>query len=579
MTRTLFVSSRLWLLVPVLAGLIIGCGSPPAEFRFNLVEVKNQERMGEVTEGQQKQIANALRALFGTPDNPDIYEKKSEGQPSLLADLGFDLEKLRTAAGPVRVAENSAPHGLYRKHCAHCHGVTGDGAGPTASFLNPYPRDYRPAIYKFKITTKPSKPTRGDLDRILINGVAGTSMPSFRLLPKDERDALIEYVKYLSVRGEMEIKLIRLAAEYGDDPLWKDAIKSSNVLIGEVEGPDDEMFEENILAGILYSWDAAEDQVIQPVMPELYVKSRGEVTMAKESSFTGAHKSISTIDLREHEPELAASIERGRDLFLGKGQCFTCHGVTALGDGQVGDYSDWFRWRKDIKEMDPAERDVIVAEYRALGAHRPRNIIPRNLRLGIFRGGNQPISLYQKIYTGINGTPMPGNPVRLMTGDVIELTLDGEDSEGETAQYTVNEEGSILLSFDNNDGEPGDFLWEDYDGSLPEDEGDEEESETQTVEAGVGGSPLEDARATINLIFADDLEQDTRVRVRLVKAASLPVAEPVEVEEGEEAVAAVVTAGLRPQEIWDIVNYVLSVPHEELSQPPSPRAETLRDRL
>jgi len=38
----------------------------------------------------------------------------------------------------------------------------------------------------------------------------------------------------------------------------------------------------------------------------------------------------------------------------------------------------------------------------------PRNIKPRNLRLGIYRGGRRPLDLYRRVYAGINGVPMPG---------------------------------------------------------------------------------------------------------------------------------------------------------------------------
>ena len=33
-------------------------------------------------------------------------------------------------------------------------------------------------------------------------------MPSFKLLPQDEINALVDYVKYLSIRGEVERQLI-----------------------------------------------------------------------------------------------------------------------------------------------------------------------------------------------------------------------------------------------------------------------------------------------------------------------------------------------------------------------------------
>ena len=48
-----------------------------------------------------------------------------------------------------------------------------------------------------------------------------------------------------------------------------------------------------------------------------------------------------------------------------------------------------------------------LAEYVALGALEPRTARPRNLRLGIYRGGRRPVDLYWRIRNGIDGTPMP----------------------------------------------------------------------------------------------------------------------------------------------------------------------------
>ena len=53
-------------------------------------------------------------------------------------------------AKPAVVSLSAQQRGLYRQHCVHCHGITGDGAGPTAQFLMPYPRDFRTGEFKFK---------------------------------------------------------------------------------------------------------------------------------------------------------------------------------------------------------------------------------------------------------------------------------------------------------------------------------------------------------------------------------------------------------------------------------------------
>ncbi|NDC63499.1 MAG: hypothetical protein EBZ59_05825 [Planctomycetia bacterium] len=363
-------------LVLVLIALAsIGCGAtPPASFRPNMVEATKQR----LTPVQEQQVATTLLAMFGTPDDPVA-----------LPETGLDEAKLRLAAGPVRSDIVGRKNGLYREHCAHCHGVTGDALGPTAAFLNPYPRDYRPGVFKFKSTERADKPTHADLVRILNNGIAGTSMPSFALLSATQVDALAEYVKYLSMRGETEIALMRAFFELDDEAQGK-LPETRAFLVDET------------LAPIAEKWKAATDAAIAvPEMPR--------------------------------DIDMAASIAKGRELFYGdKANCVKCHGVTGLGDGQANDYDDWNKAiveiGKEISGGTQSAREASTAgmspeqleEHRSQlawlakfehvldgDALRPRTIPPRNLRQGIYRGGRRPLDLYYRIHAGINGAPMP----------------------------------------------------------------------------------------------------------------------------------------------------------------------------
>lgn len=360
--------------VVLLPSLLVAAGcapTPPATFRLNMVEATSPSAEKDsvsadlaLTADQQRQVATILTAMFGTPD-----------EPVCLPETGLDPAKLRLAAGPVRSDIVGRKNGLYREHCVHCHGITGDGLGPTAAFLNPYPRDYRPGVFKFKSTERSSKPSHADLVRVLHNGVAGSSMPSFALLSPGEVDALVEYVKYLSIRGETEIALMQYFFELDDDAAGK-LPETREFLVGEILEP---------IAG---KWVAAAEELIEvPEMP-------------------------SGIDL-------AASIATGRELFHGdKANCVKCHGVTALGDGQANDYDDW---NKNIVKIEAklktlAEGDADAAERRwaaefrdvlAGDALQPRTIPPRNLRHGIYRGGRRPLDIYYRIHAGINGAPMP----------------------------------------------------------------------------------------------------------------------------------------------------------------------------
>lgn len=87
---------------------------------------------------------------------------------------------------------------VYENRCIGCHGQKGDGKGKAASFLNPKPRDFTSGIFKFKSTPNEALPTDEDMMRILSNGVLGTSMPSFKLLPEVSKFAVIQYIKSFS---------------------------------------------------------------------------------------------------------------------------------------------------------------------------------------------------------------------------------------------------------------------------------------------------------------------------------------------------------------------------------------------
>jgi mono/diheme cytochrome c family protein len=114
---------------------------------------------------------------------------------------------------------------LYRQQCLHCHGVEGGGDGPTAGprdhpFLDPRPRDYRRGIFKFTAVKDKARPRREDLFRVIDQGVYGTAMPSFRRFSMAERWGLVDYVRMLAIRGEVEHNLALACAE---DPLSAEA--------------------------------------------------------------------------------------------------------------------------------------------------------------------------------------------------------------------------------------------------------------------------------------------------------------------------------------------------------------------
>jgi mono/diheme cytochrome c family protein len=192
------------------------------------------------------------------------------------------------------------------------------------------------------------------------------------LLPENELDSLIHYVRYLSIRGEVERLLIDYVATELDpkDPMYT------------VGGPEtSEKKTEQIAAlksfatEVTQKWIDAETQAVEVPPPD-------------------------------PNRDLAKSEARGKELFYGPiANCIKCHGDSALGDGVTNDYDDW------TKELEPAN-PTAVNEYLHAGALPPRNIRPRNLRLGVYRGGRRPMDLYWRLRNGIEGTPMPAVPLK-----------------------------------------------------------------------------------------------------------------------------------------------------------------------
>lgn len=319
------------------------------------------------------QAATRTIELFGTPHSPKW--------PDGLAPI-VDMEEVSRSAGPVGRAYDKVERGLYRKHCVQCHGVSGDGMGPAASLLAPYPRDFRRGTFKFKSTPIGAKPTKADLVRILERGIPGTSMPSFAPLRNREEfatdiEALVEYVIFLSVRGEVERRLLRLAAS-SEEPI------SEAVAIAEAQK-------------VVAAWKDAPDNVPQAILiPEL----GGE--------------------------ELAASIARGSDLFRSeKTACYRCHGNEGKGDGISQDYDEWTKdWTIRVG-IDPASKSEWKA-MKAFGALKPVLNRSRNLHLGALRGGAELTDIARRIQLGIDGTPMPAATIADSTPNVLS-TVEFQD--------------------------------------------------------------------------------------------------------------------------------------------------------
>jgi mono/diheme cytochrome c family protein len=239
------------------------------------------------------------------------------------------------APGPEaqRALENSYPSlvesaELYRTQCMHCHGVEGGGDGPTSATIDPKPRDFRKGIFKFTAVKDKARPRREDLEELLERGVYGTTMPSFLRLSLPERQGLVDYVRLLSIRGEVEALLVQG---------WKD------------EEQLDEQAAREALALVWERWQKAREKVVAfegPVPPD--------------------------------SPALRA---RGRQLYLDqkKGNCVSCHGPEGHGDGALAFKTD-ARGRRTPAYKDDWGYDILPRDFSSgvfRGGSRPIDVYRR----------------------------------------------------------------------------------------------------------------------------------------------------------------------------------------------------------
>ncbi|MDV6028582.1 MAG: c-type cytochrome [Phycisphaera sp. RhM] len=416
-----YILSALLLLPIAFAGCSRKPTEYPAEFEPNLVHAMKYQIKEGIPMEQALEDANwIIDGMFGTPDEPILPETLQDDE---FADL-ISLDRIKKAAGP-----NAEGSGLYRKHCVTCHGVTGNGRGDSSAILDPYPRDYRHGIFKFKSTKRGSKPVREDLARAIRDGIAGTAMKKIPELSEADIQALVDYVIYLSIRGELERTLIddaifELDLEGGDRIIdrqlgetlaaggreqiekqieaWEKAGEPEDTpaaaLAERLENFDESMeIAVEMLEDIAFDWLDAEEDVVEVPEPP------ADIPVADD------YAEFVELSKGDQAEALAASIKRGQEIFTGKvASCSKCHGEKGYGDGQNKDYDDWTKDWTTRAGLKPEDTESLIP-LMARGAMPPKNALPRNFSEGVFRGGEAAEDLYRRILQGIEGTPMPAS--------------------------------------------------------------------------------------------------------------------------------------------------------------------------
>ena len=310
--------------------------------RTPLPEYVLSKETSELPAPHQEQIRALLQEYFGNPLTPRLAAAAEEAEEADDSEEEADPELVELV--DRRLLARGAE--VYRMRCAGCHGVTGDGNGEAAAYLQPKPRDYRQGTFKFTSTGYGQKPTRADLVRTIRRGAKGTSMPAFPWLAEEDMQAVIDYIISLSQRGETERFCATIAQEYEED----EPIEDFDLL--------------DALQTTQSRWQDVESQAVRPVTaPPAYDDD---------------------------------SIIAGRAAFLAKG-CVQCHGQD--GEGQTEWLSHEFLAQQEAL---PADQRVQI-NYDAWKQPAPA----ADLTARMLHGGRRPLDIYRRIYTGINGTPMP----------------------------------------------------------------------------------------------------------------------------------------------------------------------------
>jgi mono/diheme cytochrome c family protein len=305
-----------------------------------------RERRRQVRDALAKgrdELKKRLRYNFGTPSTPRVLYNK---------DTSEELATLKEALGltPENLKKGSA---LYRRHCLHCHGVNGDGRGPTGPWIDPHPRDYRRGVFKFTSTNnnlKYRKPRRDDLVRTLEKGIEGTSMPAFGLLPAAEIDALVGYLIHLSIRGEVEYMTL---SEFRDgNPTFKDPNEDVD---RNLELPE---YVTSLTEELIKRWNLASTTAPNTIPPPAPAQLDPKTGKAPHDSIVRGYKKF---------------IEAAGDA-----ACLNCH----------ADFGRQSLFRYDV--------------WGTLAR-------PANLTVPIYRGGRRPLDLYYRVSGGIEGCGMPAN--------------------------------------------------------------------------------------------------------------------------------------------------------------------------
>ncbi len=131
-------------------------------------------------------------------DLKEVDESAAAASPAAGGTAAPAIDMTKVAKPWVENADVAAyGKGVYKNTCAVCHGNEGKGDGPAGAALVPPPRNFVEGKWK-------KGGTSIALFNTLHNGIEGTSMASFKHLPKADRWALVQFVRSITQNKEAD---------------------------------------------------------------------------------------------------------------------------------------------------------------------------------------------------------------------------------------------------------------------------------------------------------------------------------------------------------------------------------------
>jgi mono/diheme cytochrome c family protein len=245
---------------------------------------------------------------------------------------------------------------VYRRWCMQCHGPTGAGDGAHAIELSPMPRDYRQGIFKFVTAFPPADQPKKGL------GPGG----------KPRRDDLKRTIRH-GLPGSMMQPFPTLTEQELDDVVSYVihlAVRGETEYATMIRAIQPNEDDPEFAAGPELAW--LFDQNLLFVLFNWRVAARNPIPIPPENTPTDADR--------------LASAVRGAQRYNEFG-CASCH----VNYGREPALK-WDRWGTMVQ--------------------------PRNLVLGVYRGGHRGEDLYARIYGGIHPSGMTAHLDRLAGGPV-----------------------------------------------------------------------------------------------------------------------------------------------------------------